>query len=60
VRTAPLLADLAGRHDVDMPMVRAVVAVTRDGVDVTTLGDELLSRPPRSERWGLPGEGGAR
>jgi len=60
VRTAPLLADLAGRHGVDMPMVRAVVAVTRDGADVTTLGEELLSRPPRSERWGLPRDGGAR
>ena len=54
VRTAPLLAELAERHDVDMPMVRAVVAVTRDGADVTMLGDELLSRPPRSERWGMP------
>ncbi len=55
VRASPLLAELARRHDVDMPMVRAVVAVTRDGADVTVLGDELLSRPPRSERWGLPG-----
>ncbi len=60
VRTAPLLAELAERHGVDMPMVRAVVAVTRDGADVTMLGDELLSRPPRSERWGLPGDGGSR
>jgi glycerol-3-phosphate dehydrogenase (NAD(P)+) len=60
VRTAPLLADLAERRGVDMPMVRAVVAVTRDGADVTTLGEELLSRPPRSERWGLPGEGATR
>ena len=60
VRTAPLLADLAERNGVDMPMVRAVVAVTRDGADVTSLGHELLARPPRSERWGLPGDGGAR
>jgi glycerol-3-phosphate dehydrogenase (NAD(P)+) len=56
VRTAPLLADLAERHTVDMPMVRAVVAVTRDGGDVHELGESLLSRPPRSERWGMPGE----
>jgi len=60
VRTAPLLAELAERHGVDMPMVRAVVAVTRDGADVAMLGAELLSRPPRSERWGLPGDGSAR
>jgi len=60
VRAAPLLADLAERHGVDAPMVRAVVAVTRDGGDVRELGDALLARPPRSERWGLPGEGGGR
>jgi glycerol-3-phosphate dehydrogenase (NAD(P)+) len=60
VRTAPLLADLAELRGVEMPMVRAVVAVTRDGADVTTLGDELLARPPRSERWGLAGDGGGR
>jgi len=59
VRAAPLLADLADRHGVDMPMVRAVVAVTRDGGDVREMGEALLARPPRSERWGLPGEGDA-
>ena len=57
VRAAPLLDDLAVRHDVDMPMVRAVVGVTRDGGDVRELGEALLARPPRSERSGLPGEG---
>ena len=60
VRAAPLLAALAERHGVEMPMVQSVVAVTRDGADVTTLGEALLSRPPRSERWGLPGEGAPR
>jgi glycerol-3-phosphate dehydrogenase (NAD(P)+) len=60
VRAAPLLAELAERHDVDMPMVRAVVAVTQDGADVHSLADTLLARPPRSERWGLPGEGSGR
>jgi glycerol-3-phosphate dehydrogenase (NAD(P)+) len=53
VRAAPLLAALAERHGVDMPMVRGVVAVTRDGADVATVGGELLARPPRSERWGI-------
>lgn len=53
VRAAPLLAALAGRHGVDMPMVDAVVAVTRDGADVRVIGERLLARPPRSERWGL-------
>jgi len=60
VRAAPLLAELAERHGVDMPMVRAVVAVTQDGADVQRLADALLARPPRSERWGLPGEGSGR
>lgn len=60
VRSAPLLADLADRHGVDMPMVKAVVSVTRDGADVGTISGALLSRPPRSERWGLPGEGSGR
>jgi len=50
VRAAPLLAALAERHAVDMPMVRAVVAVTRDGADVASVGEALLTRPPRSER----------
>jgi glycerol-3-phosphate dehydrogenase (NAD(P)+) len=49
VRAAPLLAELAEAHDVDMPMVRAVVAVTRDGADVASVGEALLTRPPRSE-----------
>jgi glycerol-3-phosphate dehydrogenase (NAD(P)+) len=60
VRAAPILAALAERHQVDMPMVRAVVAVTRDGGDVRELGESLLARPPRSERWGMPGEGAGR
>jgi glycerol-3-phosphate dehydrogenase (NAD(P)+) len=50
VRAAPLLAELAQAHAVDMPMVRAVVAVTRDGADITTVGGELLTRPRGSER----------
>jgi len=49
VRAAPLLAELADTHGVDMPMVRAVVAVTRDGADVASVGEALLTRPPRSE-----------
>jgi glycerol-3-phosphate dehydrogenase (NAD(P)+) len=60
VRAAPLLAELAERNAVDMPMVRAVVSVTRDGGDVRELGEALLSRPPRSEREGLPGGGAGR
>jgi glycerol-3-phosphate dehydrogenase (NAD(P)+) len=60
VRAAPLLADIAQEHDVDMPMVRAVVAVTRDGADVGVVSSELLARPPRSERWGMPSEGSGR
>ena len=53
VRAAPTVADLAEAHGVDMPMVAAVVAVTRDGADIGAAAGALLARPPRSERWGL-------
>ena len=49
IRAAPLLAALAVRHGVDMPMVDAVVAVTRDAADVRGIGERLLARPARSE-----------
>lgn len=49
VRAAPLLAALAQRHGVDMPMVEAVVAVTRDDADVRGIGERLLARPAGSE-----------
>lgn len=49
IRTAPLLAALAQRHGVEMPMVDAVVAVTRDDADVRGIGELLLARPARSE-----------
>lgn len=55
VRAAPLLATIAERHGVDMPLVDAVVAVTRDGSDVRRIGEHLLTRPPRSEHSGLTG-----
>ena len=53
VRAAPAVAALAAAHGVDMPMVAAVVAVTRDDADIAGVAGALLSRPPRSERWGL-------
>jgi glycerol-3-phosphate dehydrogenase (NAD(P)+) len=53
VRAAPVLAALAAAHGVDMPMVEAVVRVTRDGADIAAVAEALLTRPPRSERWGL-------
>ncbi len=53
VRAAPAVAALAATHGVDMPMVAAVVAVCRDGADIAEVAGALLSRPPRSERWGL-------
>jgi glycerol-3-phosphate dehydrogenase (NAD(P)+) len=57
VRTAPVLAEVAARHGVDMPMVAGVVAVCHGGADIRTVGESLLSRPPRSERWGISGPG---
>jgi len=53
VRAAPAVAALAAAHGVDMPMVAAVVAVCRDGADIGAVAGALLTRPPRSERWGL-------
>ena len=53
VRAAPAVAALAAAHGVEMPMVAAVVAVTRDGADIGEVAGALLARPPRSERWGL-------
>jgi len=53
VRAAPTLAALAAAHGVEMPMVEAVVRVTRDGADIAAVAEALLTRPPRSERWGL-------
>lgn len=50
VRAAPRVAALAAEYGVDMPMVRAVVAATRDGGDVGALAGALLARPPRSEQ----------
>ena len=55
VRAAPLLAAIARRHGVDMPMVDAVVEVTRDGADVRRVGEALLARPARSEHTGIAG-----
>lgn len=52
VRAAPLLAGLAHRLGVDMPMVDAVVAVTRDGAAVREEAERLLARPALDE---LPG-----
>ena len=49
IRSAPLLAALADRHGVDMPMVDAVVAVTRDDADVRAIGERLLARPAGPE-----------
>jgi glycerol-3-phosphate dehydrogenase (NAD(P)+) len=53
VRAAPAVAALAAARGVEMPMVEGVVAVTRDGADIAAVAGALLTRPPRSERWGL-------
>lgn len=59
VRSAPQVAALAERHGVDMPMVRAVVAVIRDGEEVDALAATLLARRPGAERPPDGARGGA-
>ena len=47
--TAPVLARLARKKDVDMPIVEAVDALIAGRADVDEVLDALLSRPPRAE-----------
>ena len=47
--TAPVLADLARRHGVDMPIVDAVCRLLAGEAPATAVVTELLSRPLRAE-----------
>ncbi len=50
VWTAPILAELAVRHGVDMPIAASVAAVLDGRLTVADAIDNLLSRPFRAER----------
>jgi glycerol-3-phosphate dehydrogenase (NAD(P)+) len=47
--TAPVLARLAKRKGIDMPIADAVDALVAGRADVDQVLDDLLSRPPRAE-----------
>jgi glycerol-3-phosphate dehydrogenase (NAD(P)+) len=47
--TAPVLADIAAKKSVEMPIVNAVQAILSGRTNVDTAISELLSRPLRSE-----------
>ena len=47
--TAPVLADLAARADIDMPIVAAVVRLLRGEAPARAVVAELLARPLRAE-----------
>lgn len=49
--TAPILADLAARHGVDMPIVQAVARLLH-GAPAREVAGELLARPLRTEGTG--------
>lgn len=47
--TAPILRDVARKHDVDMPLVEGVCMMLDGKLGVDAMVDALLSRPLRSE-----------
>ena len=47
--TAPVLARLAERMGIDMPVVAAVAKLLSGEANVDEVLQELLSRPPRAE-----------
>ena len=49
VATARAVAEIASRHDVDMPITRAVVAVVDHGASIDQVTTALLSRSVRPE-----------
>jgi len=50
--TAPVLADLAGRRGIDMPIVDAVCAILDGSAPARDVVAALLARPLRAERGG--------
>jgi glycerol-3-phosphate dehydrogenase (NAD(P)+) len=51
VRTTEAARDLAERHGVEMPIVRAVYSILYDDVDPRRALALLMSREPKPERW---------
>jgi len=55
VKSCEAINDLAIRHNVDMPIVAAVLAAVRDGVPPTAVLRDLMARSAKPER--MEGEG---
>lgn len=49
VKTAPVVAELAQRHGIEMPITEAVVAVLQNRITVDELAPKLLGRALKSE-----------
>jgi glycerol-3-phosphate dehydrogenase (NAD(P)+) len=47
--TAPVLAELAASHDVDMPVSNAVAAILSGAASIDAAIEKLLTRPFRAE-----------
>jgi len=53
VKSCESIYDLARRHDVDLPIVEAVVAVVHDGMAPADMLRSIMSRSAKPERHGL-------
>lgn len=55
VKTAPTVSELAGRHDVEMPIAAAVCAVLDGSITPAEMVSRLMRREAKPEVYGLPG-----
>jgi glycerol-3-phosphate dehydrogenase (NAD(P)+) len=53
VKSAPSILDLARRHDVDMPITEAVVAMMHEGLPPAEALVRFMSRTAKPERYGV-------
>lgn len=53
VKSCESVLDLAGKHDVEMPITEVVVGVVHDGMSPSEAAMLLMSRTPKPERYGV-------
>ena len=53
VKSSGAVHELARKHNVEMPITEAVVAVLHRGVPIAEAASALISRSPKPERYGL-------
>ena len=51
VKTAPAVRELAGRHDVEMPIVEEVCSIVEEGHSPVEALRKLMRRDPKPETW---------